>query len=309
MFVIRKGIAALAVFVSCTSANQNVREAHRACGNAVHIATLESASVNESSGLAASRRQNGVFWTHNDSGSGPFIYAFARSGEHRGVWRITGANAIDWEDMAIGPGPLREVDYLYLGDIGDNRKSRDEIVVYRVAEPAVIAAARDSTVETALPTARADVLRLRYPDGKHDAETLLVHPVTADLYVITKSRGVPARIYKSAAHRWSGDVSALAYIGEVRFPNAFVGFITGGDISPDGRSVVLSDYLSACEFTLPAKGGSFDDVWHQPCRTIEIGDYRGVRKQGEAICYGPDGRALFATSEAVPAPLIEVVCE
>lgn len=309
MFISRKSIAALAVLVSCTSAKPTAQEVRRDCGKAVHIAALESASINESSGLAASRRHAGVFWTHNDSGSGPLIYAFDRSGEHRGVWRVTGANAIDWEDMAIGPGPSRDSDYLYLGDIGDNRKLRDEIVVYRVAEPTILSAGRESTGNAALPTPRADVLRLQYPDGKHDAETLLVHPETADLYVITKSRGVPARVYKLGTPQWNGGVTTLAYAGDVQFPNELVGFITGGDISPDGRSVVLSDYLSACEFSLPPKEGSFDHLWKQSCRTIDIGDYRGIRKQGEAISYRHDGRAVLATSEGVPAPLIEVECE
>src|SRR5215510_12090696 len=104
-------------------------------GAPVHLVNLENQSIKESSGIAASRRNAGIFWTHNDSGDGPFVYAFDRQGKHRGVWQVTGANAIDWEDMAIGPGPRRGRSYLYLGDIGDNSKKRDQITVYRVAEP------------------------------------------------------------------------------------------------------------------------------------------------------------------------------
>src|SRR5215813_6353086 len=103
----------------------------------VHLANLENQSIKESSGIAASRRNTGVFWTHNDSGDGPFIFAFDRQGKHRGVWRVIGAKAVDWEDMAIGPGSRRGRSYLYLGDIGDNSKKRDQITVYRVAEPQV----------------------------------------------------------------------------------------------------------------------------------------------------------------------------
>src|SRR5687767_11357942 len=101
----------------------------------VHLVNLENQSVKESSGIAASRRNNGVLWTHNDSGDGPFIFAFDRQGKHRGVWRIAGAAALDWEDMAVGPGPTRGRSYLYIGDIGDNLKKRGQIIVYRVAEP------------------------------------------------------------------------------------------------------------------------------------------------------------------------------
>ena len=52
-------------------------------------------------------------------------------GESRGVFRVTGAQARDWEDMA--PDLDRNgKSYLYIGDIGDNNDARAEIVVYRV---------------------------------------------------------------------------------------------------------------------------------------------------------------------------------
>lgn len=96
----------------------------------VHLADLEDRSINESSGIAASRRNANLLWSHNDSGDGLFIYGFDRQGKHRGVWRIAGASAMDWEDIAVGPGPKSCQSYIYIGDIGDNAKKRDEIVVY-----------------------------------------------------------------------------------------------------------------------------------------------------------------------------------
>jgi hypothetical protein len=148
---------------------------------------------------------------------------------------------------------------------------------------------------------------LKYPDGKHDAETLLVHPVTADIYIITKAIAAAARVYKLQAPGTRSGVLTLRYLGEFRFPNLFLGFITGGDISPDGRRVILCDYLGACELVLPARRGvAFDEIWKQSPTAIAIGDYRGGRRQGEAICFRPDGRALLATSEGLPCPLIEI---
>src|ERR1700741_3966146 len=69
------------------------------------IANIKEKSISESSGLVASRTTPGVYWTHNDSGDGPFIYAFDTRGNSRGIFRVTGAQARDWEDIAIGPGP------------------------------------------------------------------------------------------------------------------------------------------------------------------------------------------------------------
>jgi len=276
-------------------------------GAPVHLGNLENQSVKESSGIAASRRNAGIFWTHNDSGDGPFVYAFDHQGKHRGVWRVAGASAVDWEDMAIGPGPRRGRSYLYLGDIGDNSKKRDQITVYRVAEPQVTSKDSSSTVQSPRATEAAEAIRLNYPDGKYDAETLLIHPLTGDLYIITKVRGAAARVYKLRAPAPKSGESPLSFVGEFRFPNSFQGFITGGDISPDGRRVILSDYLGACELILPGKRGTaFDKIWKQSPQPVEIGGFPGVRRQGEAICYRADGLAILATSEGLPCPLIEV---
>jgi hypothetical protein len=276
-------------------------------GAPVHLCNLENQSIKESSGIVASQHNANILWTHNDSGDGPFIFAFDRQGKHRGVWRVTGARAVDWEDMAIGPGPRRGQSYLYIGDIGDNDKERNQITVYRVAEPRITAKDSSSTVRKPRGTEAAAVIRLKYPDGKYDAEALLIHPITGDLYIITKVRGAAARVYKLRATAPKTRVTPLSYVGEFRFPNPFKGFITGGDISPDGRRVIISDYLGACELILPGKRGiAFDEIWKQSPLPVDIGGFPGVRRQGEAICYRSDGMALLATSEGLPCPLIEV---
>jgi hypothetical protein len=142
---------------------------------------------------------------------------------------------------------------------------------------------------------------MRYPDGKNNAETLLVHPISGDLYVVSKVSGEPARVYKAKAPLSTTAVTTLKPVGEVRFPNPFIGVITGGSISPDGRRVVLCDYLEAFELVLSMRGAAFDAIWKEPLMSVDI----GVRQQGESICYRPDGMALLATSEQLPCPLIE----
>src|SRR5215211_4514749 len=116
-----------------------------AYGPPITLTTIKDKSVSESSGLVASRSTPGAYWTHNDSGDGPFIYAFDTRGDSLGIFRVAGAQARDWEDMAAGPGPERGKSYLYIGDIGDNNSARAEVVVYRVAEPALNTATHNST--------------------------------------------------------------------------------------------------------------------------------------------------------------------
>ena len=268
----------------------------------VTLGTLEDPEIKESSGLVASRAAPGYFWTHNDSGDGPFLYAFDRRGRRAGVWRVTGASARDWEDIAIGPGRAQGRSYLYIGDIGDNSRRRDSVVVYRIEEPAIARTDAATTKRSPRETSPAEALRLRYPDGAHDAEALLVHPTTGDLYIITKAFGSPAGIYKASAPLTTGGTSTMTHLGELRLMSLWGGIITGGDISPDGRRVVLCDYLHGYELLLPDGATGFDDIWQQPLTQFSLGE----RRQGEAVAYSSDARSMLATSERRPTSLFEV---
>ena len=197
--------------------------------------------------MVASRANPGLYWTHNDSGDGPFVYAFDRQGKSRGVWRVTGASAHDWEDIAAGPGPDPRRTYLYVGDIGDNEAKRSAIDIYRFVEPAISAADARSSKSNARSTATADVIHLRYSDGKHDAETLLVHPRSGDVYVITKSLLGRAGIYKASAPLDTTRTITMVKVGVLNLPSLLGGYVTGGDISPDGRRVAICDYTQAEE--------------------------------------------------------------
>ncbi len=298
-----------ATFHPPVGAEQNVRSRRPAkhsgsYGKPVRLANLEDSSVNESSGVVASRRNPNVFWTHNDSGDGAFLYAFDRAGRKRGVWKVSGAEARDWEDIAAGPGPRRDQSYLYVGDIGDNLRRRETITVYRLPEPLINSAGVSSTKKNPLATETAEAIRLKYPDGKHDAEALMVHPATGDLYVVTKMSLGASGVYKAAAPFSTLKVITLTRVAELRLPSLFEGMVTGGDISPDGSRVVLCDYLKVYEISLPVNSKErFDDVWKRPLMTIET----GTRQQGESVCYRPDGKAILLTSEKLPTPLIEVI--
>ena len=265
------------------------------------VGTIKNLSVNESSGLVASRSTPGAYWTHNDSGDGPFVYALGSRGETFGVWRIAGAEAFDWEDISIGPGPDRTKTYLYIGDIGDNSSAREEIVVYRVPEPMPDPTNKSSKTKPQI-SERAEVIRLRYPDGKHDAEALLVHPTSGNVYIVTKVALENPTVYEAVAPLNSGKVVTMKRLGELKVPSLFGGIITGGSVSPDGRRVALCDYFQGYEIVLPANSNNFDDIWKQRLVSFDF----GKRKQGESIAYRLDGKALLGTSEGRGSTLIEV---
>ncbi len=274
----------------------------QAYGPPKKLATIADENVDESSGLAASHLTSGVYWTHNDSGGGPYIYAFDISGAHRGVWRVTGASARDWEDIAVGPGPKANTSYLYIGDIGNNSGKRAGIVVYRVPEPAVKPGDVASTKKKPLATEPAETIRFNYPDQGHDAEALLVHPLTGRVYIVTKTTFSSPEVYAGDVPADTSNVTTLTRLGTLDLPSFFGGIITGGSISPDGQRVALCDYFQGYEIVLPNADTPFDRIWKQPVKAISI----GKRNQGEAISYRRDGKALLVTSEGALSPLIQI---
>lgn len=262
---------------------------------------IRSSDITESSGIAASKCQPGVFWTHNDSGDDAHIFAIDKSGNNLGTWKVAGTENIDWEDIALtrdGSGKC----LIYIGEIGDNKAKRPIHLIYRVEEPNVSDASRNSSSAAPLTTAAASALSFSYPDNNQDAETLLVHPKTGDIYVVTKRVSGPAGIYRIKPDFGTAEPQKAELVGQLSVPAIPNGFLTGGDISPDGTRLVICDYTQGYEYSLPKGETDFSKIWNQNAETIDL----GKRKGGESICYAADGLSIFATSEGKNSPVIEV---
>lgn len=264
------------------------------------VGTIKTKEIRESSGLAASRCSPGVLWTHNDSGDDAFIFAINLKGEVLGTWKVQNAENDDWEDMATYKDSAGKC-WLYIGEIGDNKLQKAERTVYRVPEPSVTAST-GSTKKDPLAAPGTEAMNFIYPDGSHNAETLMVHPKTGDIYVLTKMVTGPAEIYRIKPAFGSGQAQKAEHLGSISVPAIPNGLLTGGDISPDGRRVILCDYGQAFELALPDGVEQFDAVW----KVTPVGVELGKRKNGETVCYSPDGMTLYATSERKDSPVIEV---
>ncbi len=229
---------------------------------AQHVGTVQHASIDEASGLAASRANPGVLWVHNDSGDTARVFAMNVQGTHLGIYNLSGASATDWEDTAVGPGPVEGQSYLYLGDIGDNNAVRSTIRVYRAPEPAVSPSQPPVNVDL------SDVATttLQYPDGPRDAETLMIDQATADLYIVSK-RETPSRLYRAAFPQSTSETICFHGTGRGYYTVSegssqpiyyYERVPEPGDLDSDGDvdvgdSVVLADCLSG-PAAVPALG-------------------------------------------------------
>jgi hypothetical protein len=240
-------------------------------------------SANELSGLVRSPSQPGLLWSHDDSGAGPILFGLRADGQVAARPTVSGAQAVDWEDIAAGPAadgrPL-----LYVGDIGDNASRRASVDVYRVPEPKVGAAA----------TAPAARLRLRYPDGAHDAEALLVDPLRGDLVIVTKALGA-GRAYRASARLPAGSQTPLR-----RGPAIALSLVTAGDVSADGRIVVLRGYDRLAVWARHGREPLTTTLRRVPCLSPTPLAGEG---QGEAIALDRRGASFTTVAEGSPAVL------
>jgi DNA-binding beta-propeller fold protein YncE len=257
------------------------------------VGTIKSNEITESSGLVQSRCIPNVFWTHNDSGGSEFIYAINEKGERLGTWKVSGAKNNDWEDMATLKDKAGKC-FLYLGDIGNNGGSKNQFTIYKVAEPKVTEADKKSSKKKPSKTETAEAIKFSYQNANPDAETLLVHPATGEIYVLTKPMLGASEVFKVGAK--------TEKVGSVSVPALPNGFLTGGEISPDGRRVIVCDYYAGYEILLPKNAKKFDEIWGQSVTRVDLGE----REQGEAICYSADGKKVYATSEKKNSPVIRV---
>lgn len=249
---------------------------------------VASPLIREASGIVASRKNAEVLWVHNDSGHGPRVFALDTKGKLLGICTVIGAGARDWEDIAIGPGPDPNQHYLYIGDIGDNESAYPSVHIYRVREPDVDAAQPFGEMSIG----PAEAIELTYPDRPRDAETLLVDPLTEDIYVIAK-RELFCKVYRAGAPHNTTEPTVMEKVAALPWA-----FAVGGDVSPDGRRILVRSPYNASIWTRPDG---------EPLWKAFQGKHMGVplrsEPQGEAICFDSEGQGYFTISEGANPPL------
>lgn len=271
----------------------------------VEVGLIDIDALTEASGLAASRQNPGVLWTHNDSGGLNVVFAIALDGTPLGTYNFGPSPIWDTEAIAIGPGPAGG-EYLYWGDIGDNDNVRNSVEVRRAPEP--IVDPHQPPVTASLEN--VELITLRYPTGAHaplhkDAESMFVDPVTGDLYIVTK-RSAPNRIYRAAYPQPVGSPIVMQWVADLPpefngTPESWGHGPTGGDISPDGSAIVLRQYSSripAAAIWYRPLGTALADAFAAPYCPVELAP-DGI---GEAICWDREGLGLFTTQDQQTRP-------
>ncbi|GAB2935835.1 WD40 repeat domain-containing protein [Streptomyces heilongjiangensis] len=242
--------------------------------------TVEDPRITESSGLAASRQHPGVYWTHNDSDDGAFLYAVdSRTGKTVATVTMTGVGTPrDVEAVSIGPDG-----HLYVGDIGDNLGGTWQYVwIYELPEPEQL---KDQTV-------RATQYVVKYEDGARDAEALMVHPKTGRVYIADKN-DAGGSLYEGPAELSASGTNTFRKIASV--PDLEV---TDGAFSPDGKHLALRSYFGAILYDW--NGGKIKKAGRLSVPLQRQGESLTYTTDGSKIMYGSEGGGSTVVARDVP---------
>lgn len=323
-------VAALALWVAasvlaaCRDAADRTTMRAADLREVTRMGSVRDPALTESSGLTPGTADPAVYWSHNDSGNEPLLYALDTTGAPRGRYRVTGASNLDWEALALGPCEAGAC--LYIADVGDNRARRRSVTIWRVREPALPVMGRaaetlgggttepPAEVATEIATETATRLTFRYPDEPHDVEAIWVSPDTS-VWLVTKRplRGMlgalrPVLVFRVPSSAWHATTPVSAELVDslpiVPVPGNTSSWVTDAAFTgrgPDGPSVAVRTYQDLTIFEAdPATGRPGKP--RARCRTAALHE-----RFGEAVAWMPDGR-LFFTSEGEGSRLWAARC-
>lgn len=233
--------------------------------------------LSETSGISYSVKNPGMIWAHNDSGHTNTLYLIStENAEIIAQYRITGTVNLDWEDMEIALDAETNEPYIYIGDIGDNSESRPVYTIYKFKEPLYIPQHSQQSFVSWQPEDFSSI-KIMYPDESHDAETLIIDPLTMDLFIVTK-RGVVSTLYVAPFPQDTEQTNILFKAGDFSFSNA-----SAGSATLDGEKVVIKNRQEIFYWERTHNESMVQMLERTPLKAPYIGE-----PQGEAICFDQD---------------------
>ena len=283
-------ILILVLLYSCNMNNENKEIVFsERFGFGKIVGKIENKTIKEASGLVESIENPSGLWTHNDGGDGPFLYLIS-SFDAKILKKISlvGIKNEDWEDLAIGPSILEDTStYIYLGDIGDNKKNKTIKKIHFFREPKI----KDFDNELIEIN---DIKTISFYSEKkiENFETLMIDPNSRELFLIAKNKKKKQNIYKINTENIEIDEiqKAKKYL-TLNLKN-LKGEITGGEISRNGQKCLIKTYKNVFLWERK-KDEKWKNIWSQAPKILKY----IPESQGEAICWSNDENAYFTLSE------------
>jgi hypothetical protein len=245
------------------------------------LAELTNKKLEEVSGIAASASNRGLLWAHNDSGNPAVIYLLDESLNIRLSCKMAGIKNRDWEDITVGPGPEEGKNYVYIGEIGDNNARSRYKYLYRFEEPVLGDQKNEMTIT------EFDTLVFELEGENKDTESIMIHPETKDIYLISK-REKPVYLYQLKYPQNTGDTLTAKKLTSLPLTQ-----IVSAAISPDSNEIIMKNYDNIYYWEIKDK--SVSEALQEKPQVLKYTE----EPQGEAITFSRDGKGFYTLSEKI----------
>lgn len=252
------------------------------------VDTMQRQEYNELSGIASSVTNPGILYVHEDDAGTNIVPLTNAQGDDLGKLVLDNISTRNIEDVRVAPGPEAGKSYIYLADIGDNNASRKTITIFRFAEPVL----KDLSGTSAIHVQSIDKIELAYPKGAVNAETLLVDPVTKDIFVASKETS-RSTIYMATYPQSLTSTTVLKSVVKTDLD-----LLTSGDISPGGSEILLRNKGQIWYWKRTAGQSVAQTILTAP----QAAPYAGNEHQGEGICFMHDASGYFTDTEIKDHP-------
>jgi len=298
----------------------------RAADSISRMGSIKDKGLSESSGLTSAAVAD-AFWTINDSGHPSELFLFGNSGQKLAQVKLNSARNKDWESLASFTFSGQR--WGLVADVGDNLRLRDAYQLYFFRDPTDLKTPPKSLKEfEKLKSVRALPIEFAYQDEqsgkavvvKQDCEAVAVDPTTLDIWFVEKvhlqrDREVIPGVYvlpmpkpqltKHAPKQFTVEnlvdeppVKAVAKrVGS--FP---IRFVSGMSFSPDGKKLIIRNYLTAHLYIRPDDKTWKQTIFDQKPLTVAL----PLQSQGEAICFASDSQHVILTSEGIRQPIWKI---
>jgi hypothetical protein len=270
----------LCALVSCSKKKVNNNEEYFL--KAEPLAELNSKKLEEVSGLVASIGNRGYLWTHNDSGNKAEVFLIDEHAKIKLTCTLKDIENRDWEDIAIGAGPVPGKNYVYIADIGDNFARYPVKYIYRFEEP------QFTQGVSKIEITEFDTITFRLSDAQKDTEALMLDPKTNDLFVISK-REEPVYVYQLKYPYDTNDTITASRLFSLPLTQ-----ITAADFSSNGEELLIKNYEEIYYWKTPKEKTLEEALKEKPIRVAYEQE-----PQGEAVAWSRDNSGFYTLTEKV----------
>lgn len=282
LFIVLLGFASVCTLYGCGIKNRSERESNRRSVPEWHdhVERLDGL-LRENSGLI---HWNGRLWTVNDSGGDPVLYAFdIRSGKVLQEIYIENGSNRDWESLA------QDERNIYVCDIGDNRRHRDELNIYKIA--------KDSIPPSGNMSVSAGIINYSYAGRPFDCEAAFV--MGDSLYLLTKDWETRSTTLYTCSTKPGN------YKLQPRRTYPVDGLVTGADLSPDGSFLLLCGYKDYVPSIWLFQDFNPADYSHGASLRFDFPDRMNLQIEGIAI-ESPERVYISSEETKLPAALFRL---